>query len=1495
MHARRRSSSSRFVVALALACIATGSATRAGTGDSDADGIPDAADNCPADPNALQEDLDGDGAGDVCDVDPTRALFVRMEGVRRLSMANHPYEVSFDLVDADGTPVDDLPDARIRLRSEPSAVRWQFDAPTTVGELLTPFDLYHPLVRFEDGRIRCRAQWVGPGGEPILTVATVDFEDAEHQGLGRFGVVRDFETSGDGFVASGWERGTPTSGPGAAASGANVWATDLDDPVIGGTVSTLTLPGIAGAGNRALVAEFASWFDGGCCDGGRFEQAPDGGAWSTLASYSGSPGGYATESVTIPPTGDGLWSLRLVFDAPTGGTAGWFVDDFVLREGPFSTTYIGTGNSDPDGDFLRNLDDPDPLDPDTDDDGRIDGFDNCPAAANPDQANLVHPNRVQGDACDDPDGDGYADAVDNCPGTAQADLADVDLDGRGDACDPVDDRPFGVLPDVPAFLPWNGSAVARFSLLDPRGNPIESSPGVRAGIALDQGAIFGSAAVEGTLLSGGGTSSIVAEFVDGAFAIEISRPGTTEALSTISVQDPEGIGIALVDRFGDDFEAGPGGFAVESPSGATCGWTFPATDAATPYRGSFWDGICGVSSIQQFLESPAYPVPRHGSPRLDFFDSGSSLVEAQAEGLPGWTPVVDGDLGPFAGRSTRFRVQASRVDDWIVGGFVHGVRFVDPLGDDDGDGVTAADELAQGSDPSLPDTDADGLADGLDNCPSVANPDQIDTTPADGIGDLCQDADLDGVPNATDNCLDVANPAQSDPDGDLRGDACDAYPLEFLRARIDAPDFAFVGVPAPLAVHVETLFGPSSAPGARYRLRAIGPATFGATASTGALVSGGGTDEILFELDGGLFEIDLVTSAVGEVSFEGIDEDDLGIVDLETVDEDFDAANPRGVLGCEAYPWERGAPFLSPASAYSVPNVCGTDLNGTVLGGVLSSPEFSLPRFASPSVGFRSWLGVHPENAPLLLVSKDGGTLWSVLDAFEPTPIGGASWNEESVALDGLAGGTVRLQWHLVSDGSPVRGWYLDDLVLEGLRPVVRSLLAGADEDEDGIPNHQEAAQGSDPLSGDGDGDGVADAADLCPTIWDASQDDLVVADGVGDACSDADADGVPDATDVCPFVPDTAQSDTDRDLVGDACDPYPQVAFVVRPRVFQLPRTGVPLPVRLELFDENGIDRIEPVDVELAVDGAATIVGSTTPGAILSGAGTATATVRIAGSDVTVLVSTPLEETVTLRGRDVARNGVRFTGSVVESFDRGPGGFVPDAAPGDWSWGERVEGPAGAYSGRRVWSTDLDYVRTGSSRGLESPWFPVGPAADPTAAFRARIDAPGGGGTLTVRVRTPTTGWVPLATLTTPLSGWTEVVAPLAAYTEQLVRFRWEWNQASSPVSPFVTGARIDQFEIRGNDRRVDFVAAFPPERIASLRAGRTPAGGVALSWTPPPGGPEADLAQSYRVERASDPQGPFDALGTTSGTGWEDDGDCGTALCVYRVVAINGAGETP
>jgi hypothetical protein len=105
-----------------------------------------------------------------------------------------------------------------------------------------------------------------------------------------------------------------------------------------------------------------------------------------------------------------------------------------------------------------------------------------------------------------------------------------------------------------------------------------------------------------------------------------------------------------------------------------------------------------------------------------------------------------------------------------LGGGVYQVGFEDLFGGGDGD----MDDITFVVRLTPADQDDDGIADGNDNCPLVANENQLDTD-GDGLGDACDsDDDNDSVPDDVDNCPLTANADQDDDDADGIGNVCDS-------------------------------------------------------------------------------------------------------------------------------------------------------------------------------------------------------------------------------------------------------------------------------------------------------------------------------------------------------------------------------------------------------------------------------------------------------------------------------------------------------------------------------------------------------------------------------------------------------------------------------------------------------------------------------------------------------------------------------------------------
>ncbi len=126
--------------------------------------------------------------------------------------------------------------------------------------------------------------------------------------------------------------------------------------------------------------------------------------------------------------------------------------------------------------------------------------------------------------------------------------------------------------------------------------------------------------------------------------------------------------------------------------------------------------------------------------------------------------------------------------------------------------------------------------------------------------------------------------------------------------------------------------------------------------------------------------------------------------------------------------------------------------------------------------------------------------------------------------LSGLANGTTV--------------YFLITMVCGGEETVLADLFSATPNQTTSAPAATPAAPAATPPAApDGDGDGIPDDYDNCPSTVNANQRDTD-GDGDGDACdADDDNDGVPDASDNCQYSPNPAQTDSDGDGTGDACE----------------------------------------------------------------------------------------------------------------------------------------------------------------------------------------------------------------------------------------------------------------------------------------------------------------------------------------------------------------------
>ncbi|MCB1775561.1 MAG: PKD domain-containing protein, partial [Gammaproteobacteria bacterium] len=143
-----------------------------------------------------------------------------------------------------------------------------------------------------------------------------------------------FETGANGWTYGGsagtWALGTPTSGPGAAHSGAAAWGTNLDGDYPDDSYAWLLSPQLA-VGDASTLSFFHYFASEDYFDFGLLEISRDGVNYDIVAVYTGMIGGWSEQTVDLVDYSGDTVQLRYSFysDRDTSA-AGWYVDDVTV-------------------------------------------------------------------------------------------------------------------------------------------------------------------------------------------------------------------------------------------------------------------------------------------------------------------------------------------------------------------------------------------------------------------------------------------------------------------------------------------------------------------------------------------------------------------------------------------------------------------------------------------------------------------------------------------------------------------------------------------------------------------------------------------------------------------------------------------------------------------------------------------------------------------------------------------------------------------------------------------------------------------------------------------------------------------------------------------------------------------------------------------------------------------------------------------------------------
>ncbi len=728
-----------------MACTAAG-VCRPNAADTDGDGVPDGADNCPRTPNGDQADADGDGVGDACDdpVGPCEREGERCDtgqpgacaagvllcaggGVMCQPVERPDLEECDGLdndcdgvIDEDGCDPDGdrdgdgIPDDQDNCPDTVNPDQADADG-DGVGDMCqnvacrpggcAPGEVCDPTGRCVAEGMPCADDADCPAGALCMNgICGAAGEQCNGLDDDRDGVVDEgacdpaleecnmLDDDGDGRVDEG---ACQNAGCGGQGCPPGMICNPFLDRCVGGDP--------CGADADCPPGQICA-AQGVCQDG---EEACDG--------IDNDFDGLVDEGVCDP-------SPELCNMRDDDG-------DGVVDEGACPNVACG-GRMCPDGmvcDPATNQCVPDGPQPevcngiDDDLDGLIDEEGACDPR--PEECNMLDDDLdgvVDEDACDpnrDRDGDGIPDDQDNCPEAVNPDQADADGDGIGDAC--------------PRDVPQPEQCNMRDDDLDG---------------AVDEGGVCQNAACGGQMCPDG---MVCDAFLNQCVPAQNVPCQDDADCPAGALCTPVGLCVADGEARCDGIDDDNDGLVDEG--------------ACDPNVDRDGDGVPDAED-----NCPVVFNPNQSNADGDAWGDACEVdADADGDGIPD-----DADNCPDIPNPAQVDADNDGIGDACDRG--EPSPELCNMIDDDRDG--RVDEGACDRD-----TDGDGIPDDQDNCPRVVNPEQRDFD-GDAVGDACdQDLDSDGVPDDEDNCPRAVNPDQSDADGDGIGDACDQAPRDPAR------------------------------------------------------------------------------------------------------------------------------------------------------------------------------------------------------------------------------------------------------------------------------------------------------------------------------------------------------------------------------------------------------------------------------------------------------------------------------------------------------------------------------------------------------------------------------------------------------------------------------------------------------------------------------------------------------------------------------------------